>query len=299
MGGGGFPPDRSVELAAQEARDREASEERERLRKEEELKQFTARLDSAYSSGEIDAQSYFTSRGLDPSQYNADITNTLSQRRGTVPQLDASPGSYFNNVGQDVYNRLTEGDRAKFNRTIDSFAPAGFADRRITNDLDDPIIAGLLEESYATADDYTRNLLDRGVITVSGYEAALGDLDKQRPGANARLQELGLGILEGGRSGLRDLASEARQGAAAYELGGHFNPFNFESDIDRSYTDFFTGLSDTFRAQAPSKIFDTAGLSGVAGAAQGAGNTAFDPNALAGIGVDEEEEDRKVEASIF
>ena len=302
MGGGGYPPDRSVERAEAEARAQREAEEREAARKAEERKLFQRRLKQAVNSARASAGNFFSARGLDPGNYTSAITSELDQRRGSVPDLDPSPGSYFDDIGQAVYDAETDAARAGFSRDIDSFAPAGFATRRIGNDLDDPIIAGVLEEAYADSDDYIRNLLDRGVVTTTGYNAALEDLDRQRPGAEARLQELGLGILEGGRQSLRDLASEARLGASNFELGSSFDPFTFQADIDRSFTDFLQGLSGQFRAQAPENIFDTAGLPNIAGAAQGAGNNAFDPNALAGILEEDEEEDeenRQADSTIF
>lgn len=290
--GGTSPAPRDNSLDLERMRQQEADRAREQQRYEDEQKRsrFETNLSNAYTTGIDGARNYFISQGLDPERYMGAISQGANSARSRVADLDSSPGTYFENLGAQIFDREQEGARNKALRGFDSFAKEGFARRAIGNDVDDPFLSSILEESRANADDYARNLLDRGVITNSGYEAALGDLDKQRAGANLRLQDIGLAELERGRGQLRDIAAEGRSAASQLRLGDDFDPYSYQKDINKTQADFFTGLGDNLRANAPDDLFDTSGLAGIAGASQGAQNTAFDPNALAGFGDKEDEE---------
>jgi len=293
-GGGGAPIDKSAETAQIQAAENERARQEAARQAEEQKRAFESRLSSAYGTGIDSARNFFASQGLDPDQYINSIQSSANSAKSRVPELDASPGTYFDNLGASVFEQLQEAERSKALRGIDSFAREGFANRRITNDVDDPFLAAILEERRAEADNYARRLLDRGVVTNSGYEAAIADLEKQRPGADMRLQDIGLAELERGRGQLRDLASTGRSNASQLRLGEMFDPYEIEGDLNRTQSDFFARLGERLRANAPKNLFDTSGLAGIAGAAQGAQNTAFDPDALAGLYTDEEEEDDNV-----
>ena len=130
-------------------------------------------------------------------------------------------------------------------------------------------------------------------ITNSGFSAGEADLTNQGYGARAKLQEAGNNILTQGRSTIGGIANTARQAAANYNLGSTFDPFSYSNDINGAVSNFFNGLGDKLRAAVPGDLYTTAGLGGIAGAAQGAGNTAFNPNALAGLfdnGTDKKDE---------
>ncbi len=294
-GGGSAPEDKSAEAARIQAdADRQARED-QRLLDEQNLQRFNDNLSSAYSTGLDSSKQYFQSQGLDPNEYLAAITQNANSAKSRVPQLDASPGTYFEGLGAQTYNQLEEADRAKALRGIDTYAREGFDANRITNSADDAFLLSILEERRASADDYLRNLLDRGVVTDSGYQAGIADLDDQRVGANARLQELGIAELERGRGSLRDIAGQARTAASQARLGDGFDPYSYQSRIDQEQADFFANLSGNLRSVTPDDLFDTDGLAGIAGAAQGAQNTAFDPSAISGIFADSDEDDEDEE----
>jgi len=289
--GGGTPEDNSDEVARIEAQAAREAREEERRREAQALQEFQQRLGSAYDTGIQGALDYFTSQGLDPNQYAGAIRSRGNLVRGGIPQGDTNPGSYFQNLGEMVYNAEQEAARNRHMRAIDSIAPTGFSTSRITNDVDDEIIASILGEQQNTARSYVDNLRDRGVITGSGYNAAVQNLERQLPTARSRLDEVALGILEGGRAGAENLVNRNRSTVSNLRLGTNFDPFNVGTELNNYFADFFAGLGDRYRATAPSNLFDTSGLAGVAGAAQGAQNTPFDPNALAGIFDDDEEEE--------
>ena len=292
-GGGGVPQDKSAEVAqiqAQQAAEARAAEERKAA---ENKAAFESRLSSAYGTGIDSARNFFASQGLDPEEYMSGIQSAATSARSRVPELDGSPGTYFDNLGATVFEQLQEAARNKALRGFDSFAREGFAQKRIANDTDDPYLAAILEERRAAADDYARRMLDRGVVTQSGYTAAVNDLDNQRAGANLRLQDIGLSELERGRGQLRDIASTGRSAASQLRLGDQFDPYSYETDLSKAQADFFANLGDSLRANAPKDLFDTSGIAGIAGAAQGATNGAFDPDALAGIFDDKKDLDEE------
>jgi hypothetical protein len=296
-GGGGVPQDKSAEVAQINAQQAQVAREEQARKDAEARKSFEGRLGGAYTTGLDSAQQHFASQGLDPNEYMGAIQTALNSAKSRVPDLDGSPGTYFDNLGATVFDQLQEGQRSKALRGFDTFARDGFATRRITNDTDDPFLNAILEERAAEADNYTRRLLDRGVITQSGYDAAGKNIQGQRAGANARLQDIGMAELERGRGGLRDIASSGRSTASQMRLGDAFDPYQYQGDIDKAQTDFFASLANNLRANAPEDLFDTSGLAGIAGYTQGAQNTAFDPGAIAGMlggeeeVVDDEEDD--------
>jgi hypothetical protein len=176
-------------------------------------------------------------------------------------------------------------------RGIDTVAPTGFASKRIDDTVDDSIIEAILAEQYQTGENYIRNLLDRGVVTNSGFEGARKNLEGQRAGAKSRLSETGMGLLNKGRGDAENLVNTDRSSVSNMRLGTAYDPYDLGTRLNNQFTDFFANLGDKFRAASPTNLFDTSGLAGIAGASQGAGNTVFNPQAVAGVGDDEDEDE--------
>lgn len=294
------PKDNSVELANIEAqRDREAREEATR-KEAEQRSRFESTLNSSYNTALEDARNYFLSRGLNPDDYTGVIQRAANSARTQVPDLAAAPGTYFTNLGETAFGQEQESQRSKLLRAINSFAGDDFATRRIDPTSDDATLEAILQEQRASADEYVRNLLDRGVITGTGYEAAARDLEQQTYGARSRLNEVGNAELERGRGRANEIASGAKQRASNYTLGETFDPYAVQGQLDQAFADFFANLGNNIRAAVPAGLFSTSGLGNIAGAAQGAGNTAFNPAALAGLGgEDDEDEEERALLSAF
>lgn len=283
MGGSDAPEDNSDEVARIEAQAAREAREQAEIERRRAQAEFDARLNAAFGSGVTSAEDYFTSRGLDPNDYRGHITTRANQIRSGIPNLAGDPGSYFASLGQSVYDNLKEGKRGQALRGLNTIAPTGFATNRIASTADDELIAAILGEQELSATDYIDNLLRRGVVTAGGHAAAKKNLGSQRAGAQSRLSDIGTGLLESGRSGAENLANSFRTIASNLDLGDIFDPFSKSTELNNYFTDFFSNLGTRLRGAAPTNLFDTSGLAALAGAAQGAGNTVFDPAAVAGI----------------
>ncbi len=277
------PQDNSDKVAAIEANAaREAREAAERKAAQERA-DFDARLSGAYTTGLQSAQDYFTSMGLDPNDYIGAITSRANSVRGTVPILDGSPGTYFDNLGKQVYDTERTSLQNQNVRTLNNMFGNNYADTRITNDLDDATINAILGEQLSSAEQYVNNLLGRGVITNAGAQAALKNVQNQKGAAQSKLSELGMGQLASGKTSLNNIINSGKSAASNLDLGDIFDPYSYQSKVDSEFENFINNLGTNLRASAPSDLFSTSGLAGIAGAAQGGQNTVYDPNALAGI----------------
>jgi len=291
------PKDNSVELANIEAQ--RAREERERLatQEQQQRQRFEGSLNSSYSSAIDDARNYFLQRGLNPDDYSSVIQRAATSARNKVPDMASAPGTYFDNLGATAFDQEQGGKRAQYLRDINGFAGDGFATKRITSDADDATLEAILQEQRQTADGYIKNLLERGVITGGGYDAATRDLENQTYGAKSRLNELGNIELEKGRSKANEIANRGKTSASNYTLGQTFDPYAISTELDSAFGDFFANLGGNLRSAIPANLFSTSGLAGVAGAGMGAQNTKFDPAALAGVFADpanDDEEERSL-----
>lgn len=235
---------------------------------------------------------YFTSQGLDPAQYSDAIRSHVASTAGRIPSGSSNPETYFQNLGQQLYDLETNKYRTGLLGQIDEFAPSGFELKRILDTSDDPFLEEIMNEQFGQAEGYLNNLRDRGVVTDIGYDRAYGDLSGQKAGAFSRLNDVGMGILNTGRTGASNMANQARSSASGIRLGTPFDVSGFQGGVNTHFNDFFNNLGQNLRNVAPTNLFNTSGLAGVAGSAQRAGNTAFDPNAVAGT----EEDDRESSA---
>jgi hypothetical protein len=292
-GGGGYPPDRSVELRQLEL-DAEQRRRTEEQAAEEQMRQELAQLRSdATGFGRSSAEGYFQSQGLVPDDYITGIERQLQSILGGIPRDDPNPSSYFTNIGPQAYQSEQEAFRNRLMRELDRIAPPNFENTRIASTLDDPTLGAVQAEHRGNAESIVKNMLDRGVITDAGYQGALADLDRQGAGVTSRLGELGNLALEGGRQTLRDTANTGRSTASQINLGTQFDPFSVGSEIDQEFSEFINSLGTNIRGRVQGDLYDTAGLARVAGQAQGGQNTAFNPAALAGIiGEDDDEEEQ-------
>ena len=295
------PPDNSMAIRQMELDEARRKEEAQALKDKQHKEELLNLRNNARSAAGSAAEQYFAGQGLDPTQYTSDINSYLDNVLAGINPNDENPNAYFKDAGSSVYNQLESGRRVKAQTDLDRIFSPNFETKRIPFTLDDPYLDAINAEQRGTADSIIRNMLDRGVITQSGYNAAAADLDKQAAGVKTRLNELGTSTIAGGQGQLREIANTARQDAANLKLGNQFDPYSYSSDADRIFDEFITGLGDNIRSKVTGNLYNTTGLAALAGAAQGAGNTAYNPNAAAGIQTDPDadREDEDNPNSIF
>lgn len=161
------------------------------------------------------------------------------------------------------------------------YAP-GFENTILSDAYDDPLAGDIYNEQYAKGTDYLSNLRKRGVITDTGYGAGVKNLDTQGARVRTQLQDIGKTLLDQERSKLGGIVDTGRQRASTLGVNESFDFSPYDTQVQSSLSDFGSKFADSFRAGIPGDLFDTSGLAAVAGGAQFAGNTPFDPNAVAG-----------------
>jgi hypothetical protein len=285
------PPDNSLaveQMRQDAAKQAKADQDAKDLAHKQELAGLRT---SARGSATGSVGDYFSTHGVDPEKYQGSIASQLNNMLSGISPTDENPGAAFSNAGATIYDTLQTGERTKNMSALDRMFAPNFETQRVPFTLDDPYLKGVEEEQYADADTIIKNMMDRGVLTSSGYGAAQKDLENQRAGVRSRLNEVGTGLLTKEQQSLRDIANRGRQTAGQLQLGQQFDPFSYQSEADQSFTDFIGSLGDQIRAGLPGKLFNTAGLAAIGGAGQGAGNTAYNPAAAGGIATDKKPDD--------
>ncbi len=295
------PPDNSMQIRQMELDEARRKEEAQAAKDAQHKAELTNLRSNARTSAGAQANSYFSGQGVDASQYTGDINSYLDSVMAGINPTDENPASYFKDAGQTVYNQVESGRRTKAQTDLDRIFSPNFETKRIPFTLDDPYLASIEAEQRASADSIIKNMLDRGVITSTGYATAAADLDKQSAGVKTRLNELGTTTIASGQQKLKDISNTAHQEAGQLKLGGTFDPYSYSSDADRVFDEFIGSLGDTIRSKVTGNLFNTTGLAALAGSGQGAQNTAFNPQAAAGIlqDTDAKTDDDSTKESIF
>jgi hypothetical protein len=277
------PPDNSLQVEAmKEENARQAQAAQDAKDAQNRLDLANLRSSSRQAAGGTVDQ-YFQDQGVDPTPYEGSIATQLNNILSGISPTDPNPGTYFTGAGQTVYGNLQTAGQNKATNAVNQLFQPNFEMSRVTNDLAQPYEQSVEATQYGNADAIIKNMLDRGVLTSSGYNAAKQDLDNQVAGVNAKLNTIGTGLVAGEQGSLRDIANTARQTAGGLQLGQAFDPGTYSTQADKSFNDFIKNLGTNISASAPGNLFNTAGLAAIGGAGQGAGNTAYDPQAAAGI----------------
>lgn len=240
---------------------------------------------TATGNARTDALKYFQDRGIDPTAYGGDIDRKIAEALSTAPAGDANVPAYLTGIGQSVYTNAQDAARAKAGRDVSSVFGPEFDRSRIADTAGSDVTGDIFGKQRTTADDYINNLFKRGVITPTGVAGAEKGLDEQGARVRTQLEGLRTDALSKGRQSLTDIANRGKEAASTLQLGSNFNPSTYGTEADAATSSFLGSLGDTLRSKVSGNLFDTSGLASLAGAAQGAQNTKFDPKALAGSNV--------------
>jgi len=277
------PPDNSLAVEAmkeENARQAQADQDAKDAAHKLELSGMRT---SARNAATGSAEDYFSSQGVDPTPYEGQIASRLNDILGGISSTDENPAAAFTGAGQTIFDALTTAGQGKATRSVNAMFSPNYGETRATMNLEDAPIATYENQQYSDADAIIKNMLDRGVLTSSGYNAAKADLDSQRAGVHSKLQGIGQDLITKEQGDLNAIANKARQTAGNLGLGQAFDVNTYGTEADTSFKNFLDSLGSNIQAAAPGKLFNTAGLAAIGGAGQGAGNTAYDPNAAAGI----------------
>jgi hypothetical protein len=277
------PSDNSLAVAQFQAQEAERARQQEKADADAAAQKLADLRNTSKNNALTSTQQYFQNLGLDPSGYQSDIDAQINQILSGINPSDPNPGSYFSTAPQDVYGNLTKQYQTKEGSAIDKLFAPNYASSRITSTMDDPVIADLINSQRSSADAIIQNMLKRGVITDTGRQAAEADLDNQLPGIRTKLNTIGDQVISGGQQKLNDIINQGRTTAGTLKLGQSFDPTTYSTNVDQAFNDFVASLGDQIKSNVSGNLFQTGGLSSVAGAAQGAGNTAYNPKAAAGV----------------
>lgn len=262
---------------------------------------FSRELDLAMRAFQSDAREQLNRRGLTGSlrsEFIPLIDREARQLRSRAPTSGSNASQFFD--VDSVLNRLVQEQtgykRTGINRELDSFLGAGFDKGLISDTADDAYINDIINSRYNDAYNMVDRSYKRGNLNDSGLAAAMAALGEQRSSANARLQDIGGGLLETGRESLRTIGSNARDRANAFTLGGSFDTGAIRNDLFSERDSFLGGLRGQLdNAIGGDPLFDINNIIFRGGVGQGAQNaTGNSPALLTALAGDQERKNKTI-----
>jgi hypothetical protein len=274
-----------------------AEEKRAATKLEADKTAFQSRLGGAYANAQNYGSSRLRNLGINDDYGILNSYETALQKaKGVVPELDPNPGSYFgNDLFENVLGETRTGQRSKLTKGYESEVPQGFESTYIPDTADDALINSIIGEQFGEAGEYLNRAKARGTLNDVGYNTANRALGQQRAGAVERANQLGLGVLETGRTSLKDIDKQARQGITNWDFGDSYDPSSWSGKIKSGASSFTGGLEGKLRNTfGETEFFDPEALIAKGGKAQGAVN----PGASALQDAMTEEERRRTAGSV-
>lgn len=268
----------ATQTAATQRQEQERQAAIQRQQEEAAAQQAQARRDTArqqaFTNVRNNTNSYFTDRGLDPTNYSSYIDEILNQAFGNVPTSADNPGQLLTgNYGEQAANRARGADVDRYTTALNNLFTPGFSSERLPNSFDDDFLSQLLEEQFGTARQGFDRSYARGNLTDAGYNTAITELNRQREPAMSYLQDVGSGVLAQGRASLDDFANKAFSNLNNYQLGQNFSIDNYSSGLDNVMNDFAANYRGKIRGVVGNQdLFDTSTVQQRAGASQGVSN---------------------------
>lgn len=233
------------------------------------------RASEIFGLAEGAATDYLGQRGLTADTVGIDydpLTGLITEGlRGRQSELSMNNyGDLARQIASDAVGTQTGIARDRFGVATDNMFPTGFATERLPDTMDDALIESIIGDRFGDATAFLDRGMSRGQLNDRGYQRALDNLTDQRLAANSRVQDLGLGLIEGGRGDLRTIADNARTEASSFELGRQFDLDQFGQRADERAGAFTDGLEGQLRnAIGGDPLFDTQGAYSVGAIGQG------------------------------
>jgi hypothetical protein len=288
-GGGPSPPPAPDPMAEAQAQmkleeARAAAEEKNRIAKEErdatklaaDKEAYQGRLSGAYGQAQNYGSSKLAALGInDDYGIMSAYQSALDKAKTGIPDLDPNPGSYFtSSLWDTALGEQRTAARNKLTKQYETAVPSDYATTYIPDTADDALINSIIGGQYTDASAALERAKSRGTLNDTGYGTASKALANQKAGAIAKANEQGLGVLETGRTSLRDIDKEARNTLSNWDFGTTYDPSAYSNRLKTATSGFTSGLEGKLRnAFGDTDFFDTEALIAKGGKGQGAVNT--------------------------
>lgn len=289
--GGSAPPPQPDPMRESEARMAEERQraqmatetaERDRARVAEERTQRiannTGRLGGARNNAESYGRAQLAARGLGGNDYGVfDLYRANLDRAGSG--YDASADTFVDPFSpsqfEDAYGTARGTQQRNLRSGFNEFAGDGFADTMFTDEMDDPYLDAILGQQRSDAQGSIDQAYARGKLNDSSKQYANQELERSSRSGRARLEDMGLGVLQGYRNQATNEAGRFNSRIDDYDLGDDINLDNERHSLDTLRGRLTNRLEgDIYNTVGGTELFDTNTILGKAGQRTGVTNLA-------------------------
>lgn len=249
--------DRMYQVQERDRAEVNANREKEAaaLQRQQDIEKSQGRLNSAYEASLGDARSKLTQRGIDPSNdygIMGAIQSAYGRSRQNAPEIVTNPGDYFSPTAfDDAFNTAQSTQRTGLQKKWNGVAGTGFENNLFADTADDSFLDAILGEQYTDANATLDRQYARGQLNAGTKQQALNGLSKQKLAARSKMEDLGLGVIQGYRDQARNYDKGVRGQLENYSLGDAF-------DIDQQQTGL-NSLRDRLMGRLEGDIYSTIG----------------------------------------
>lgn len=270
---------------AKATQDRQAEQARLEQEKQANIQKSRTRVNSAYDTALTGAKNKLHSRGLADDAYGImDLYKSeLNRVKSGLPEIVDNANDYFTpSLWDNVWGDVRTNEKRKLGQGMDEFIGDGFDYNTFADTADDSILDGIIGDQYGDSLSTLQRALARGTINDAGMGYATKKLDQQKTAGRAKAEDMGLGVLQGYRTNLKNTATGIRGRLNNWDLGDALN-----LDTERTRVNDEAGRyrnrmeGDILNAIGDTSFFDTDTILGKAGQASGVMNN---PPPLSGIG---------------
>lgn len=236
---------------------------------------FQTSKQAAYNNALQQTMRAFSLQGVDPNQYmQSDILPAIQGQMNTIQDLDPNPQSAFpTNLGASILGNVQSGARTQaLNQLNQTFTP-DYATNALPDATLQNYVGNIVNQQFDPLSTQLQNAQKRGMLSGTGYDAAVTAMNNQKAAATSQVNTLGQNILATDRSGLNNYISGARTDANNLALGTNFDPSSYAKTAGgMASTDLSNFGGALTSAVGDTKFANISDLINAGGAVQGAQN---------------------------